>query len=424
MKTLLIYNLFPRLYKNIGEWEKELDRIIDMGFNSIYLNPLQYPGFSGSMYAIKDYYKYNPIFFKTEDHEDEIKKFLNVCKKKNLLVFMDLVIDHTAIDSELIKDHKDWYVLGDDGDVKRPGAWENGQYITWGDLAAFNLEASSDRDSLWKYLLDMCIHSIKLGFNGFRCDAAYLIPNIFWTYLISNIKKDFNDVYFLAETLGCTPSRIQLISKTGFDYTFNSSKWWNYNEPWCLEQYNLTRLASNSISFPDSHDTVRLMEECGGNKNQFLQRVYFEAIFSKGFMITSGLEYGFRKKFDVVNTSYNDWEKTSLDYTNNIKKILEIKMALIPLYEESPVNVVDNSNWQNVFCFYKEWDHIRVLIILNKDTQDEQKVYIHNCETVLNDDKIRDYSPDNRIEGYIKEINIELKPGELKIFASEKHYKG
>ncbi len=423
MKTLLIYNLFPRLYKNIEEWEKELDGIIDMGFNSIYINPLQYPGFSGSLYAIKDYYIYNPLFFKTNKPEDEIKKFIKACKKRGLLVFMDLVIDHTSIDSPLIKDHKDWYVLGDDGDVKRPGAWENGQYITWGDLAAFNLEASTDRDNLWKYLLDMCVHSIKLGFDGFRCDAAYLIPNIFWSYLISNIRKDFNDVYFLAETLGCTPSRIQLISKTGFDYTFNSSKWWNYNEPWCLEQYALTRLSSDSISFPDSHDTVRLMDECGDNESQFLQRVYFEALFSKGFMITSGLEYGFKKKLNVVESSPNDWEKTGLDYTQNIKKILEIKKAFLPLSEESPINVVDHSNWQNIFCFYKEWDHIRVLIMLNKDVQYGQRIYIHNCETVLAEEKIRDYSPENRMDGYIKEINIELKPGEFKIFASEKHYR-
>ena len=313
MKTILIYNIFPKLYKNIGEWEKELDKIVDMGFNSIYLNPLQYSGFSGSMYAIKDYYKYNPIFFKTDNHENEIKEFISICKKKNLLVFMDLVVDHTSIDCELIKDHKNWYFLDDKGDVKRPGAWENGRYITWGDLAALNLEASEDRDSLWEYLLDMCIHSIKLGFDGFRCDAAYLIPNVFWTYLISNIKKDFDHVYFLAETLGCTPSRIQLISKAGFDYTFNSSKWWNYNEPWCLEQYALNRLTGDSISFPDSHDTTRLMEECNGNENQFLQRLYFETIFSKGFMITSGLEYGFKKKLNVVDTSYNDWENTGLD---------------------------------------------------------------------------------------------------------------
>ena len=33
-----------------------------MGFNWIFLNPIHYPGFSGSLYAVKDYYALNPLF--------------------------------------------------------------------------------------------------------------------------------------------------------------------------------------------------------------------------------------------------------------------------------------------------------------------------------------------------------------------------
>ena len=36
---------------------------------------------------------------------------------------------------------------------------------------------------------------------------------------------------------------------------------------------------------------------------------------------------------------------------------------------------------------------------------------------------IKDYSPESRIEDYISNLDINLKPAELKIFASEKHYK-
>ena len=84
MKPLYIYNLFPKLYKNSKEWEKAIPKIAKMGFNTIYLNPLHYPGFSGSLYAPKDYYQYNPLFFtKTKPEEDQIKSFIAMARKNS-----------------------------------------------------------------------------------------------------------------------------------------------------------------------------------------------------------------------------------------------------------------------------------------------------------------------------------------------------
>jgi glycosidase len=59
---LRIYNLFPTLAGPIAGWTDELPRIAAMGFNAVYVNPFHYPGFSGSLYAVKDYYRLNPRF--------------------------------------------------------------------------------------------------------------------------------------------------------------------------------------------------------------------------------------------------------------------------------------------------------------------------------------------------------------------------
>lgn len=421
VKSLYIYNLYPKLYKNLDEWIKNLDHIVDMGFNSIYINPFHYPGFSGSIYAVKDYYSYNPNFFTNKkEPEEQLKNFLDICKGKEILPIMDLVINHTSLDSPLTKKHKNWYVLDKNGDIKRPGAWENGQFVTWGDLATFDLDNSSDKENLWRYLLNVCFYYIKLGFKGFRCDAAYQVSHDFWKYLISSVKQEFSDIIFLAETLGCTPVQIQTLSNCGFDYIFNSSKWWNFNDSWCLEQYNMTRKIAPSISFPETHDTLRLMDEVKDNEVMFKQRLYFEAIFSKGFMITSGFEFGFKKRLNSVTTTPLDWENTGKDYSKIIKNILSIKSHLKPLNEESPIFIVDQQNWMNVFCFIKEWENDRVLIVLNKDVTYNQNVSLTDLETVLQTNNIIDYSPENIISGYIKNLNITLRPGELKIFSKEK----
>ena len=63
---------------------------------------------------------------------------------------------------------------------------------------------------------------------------------------------------------------------------FNSSKWWNFSDWWLIEQYNLVRETTQSISFPESHDTPRLFEELHGNIDGLKQRYLFSALFSAG----------------------------------------------------------------------------------------------------------------------------------------------
>ena len=58
----IIYNLFPRLAGTIDQWMVHIEQAKKMGFDWIFVNPFHYPGFSGSLYAVKDYYKLNPLF--------------------------------------------------------------------------------------------------------------------------------------------------------------------------------------------------------------------------------------------------------------------------------------------------------------------------------------------------------------------------
>ncbi len=68
---LRIYNLFPTLAGTIRQWAEHLPRIAAMGFNAVYVNPFHYPGFSGSLYAVKDYYRLNPRFRGDEREDDD-----------------------------------------------------------------------------------------------------------------------------------------------------------------------------------------------------------------------------------------------------------------------------------------------------------------------------------------------------------------
>ena len=52
---MLIYNLFPLLAGPFGDWEPHFKRAADMGFDWVFINPVQKPGYSGSLYSIVDY---------------------------------------------------------------------------------------------------------------------------------------------------------------------------------------------------------------------------------------------------------------------------------------------------------------------------------------------------------------------------------
>ena len=82
-----------------------------------------------------------------------------------------------------------------------------------------------------------------------------------WRTLIAAGRKDSDDVLFVAENLGSLQEETLALRGAGFDYLFNSSKWWDFRADWLLDQYEQFRSIAPSISFPETHDTDRLINE-------------------------------------------------------------------------------------------------------------------------------------------------------------------
>lgn len=397
---LRIYNLLTRLAGNTQHWKEHVDRAKDMGFNAIYINPFHYPGFSGSLYAPKDYYRVNPIFLADPDSNgmDEIKKFVSYVHKKKMLLIMDLVINHTAIDCDLTLEHTDWYARNNDGSIKNPSAIDpaNADNVTvWGDLAEIDNEHSPDRDNLWEYWEELVRTYLEMGFDGFRCDAAYQVCSGLWRYLFAKARSINPDTVFIAETLGCKEEDIVRLASDGFDYIYNSSKWWNFSDDWCLRQYNLSRNHAPSLSFPETHDTERLAAESDVSPAVSGQRYLFSAVFSKGLLLPLGYEYGFTKRFNVVHTSPNDWETASFDLGEFISRVNSMKAKYEIFNEENLLEVVDQPEQQVLVLKKTSLDGAqKALCIINKNWHLERCVKIDSLAAVLGTKaKVRDITP-------------------------------
>ncbi|MFP4416380.1 MAG: alpha-amylase family glycosyl hydrolase [Chitinispirillaceae bacterium] len=371
-----MYNLFPRHFRRIEEWIGVLDHAAKMGFNLLFVNPFHQTGFSGSLYAVKDYYKLNPLFLAPGSDPCDwspLEEFIEQCGKRDIRVVMDLVINHTAIDSVLIEQHPDWYLRDEKGKVKSPYAIDPGdasKVTIWGDLAEIDTLNSPDRQSLWKYFDDLVAFFQEMGIYTYRCDAAYQVPAELWSYLISRAKRRNAETRFLAETLGCRLEEIEALADAGFDYLFNSSKWWNFDEPWALEQHEANGRIAPSFSFPESHDTQRLAEESGGKLSEQKARYLFAALFSEGLLMPMGYEYGARNRMDVVKGTPEDAKETiAWNLTDWISQINAIKKSTPVLKEEGHWETIGTLE-QNPVFLRKSSDNGAASVIIGINKQD------------------------------------------------------
>jgi len=422
-KGIRLYNLFPRLAGSMSRWKDHLPRIKNMGFNAIYVNPFHYPGFSGSLYSPKDFFKFNPVFLDDSSRTsplEQLRDVIGACHENGLLFIMDLVINHTAIDSPLINEHPAWFKHKKDGEVVHPGANHEGKWIEWGDLAEVDNEHSADRDNLWQFWWMMINHYLETGADGFRCDMAYQVPSDLWRFLINRTREKKPGGLFLAESLGCSFQQVEVLACLGFDYLFNSLKYWDFNQTWGMEQYWKTSPLVSTITFPESHDTDRLAEEKNGDIMSVKRQLVFSAIFSKGFMIPIGFEFGFRRKLDVVKTNPSWWENTQFDLTDYIRKICSIKESYPVMNQETGLQVVDQANWKNIFCFKRTAPGQKsAFLALNKDPFSHQHLLLPDLHEILGPGPIKDISPEFAIQSVSCRLEYDLRPAEVKILVSE-----
>src|SRR5438067_2456138 len=352
---LRIYNLFPTLAGSIAGWTTELPRIAAMAFNAVYINPFHYPGFSGSLYAVKDYYRLNPRFRGNGKGKDDalLRGFTHKARDHGLRIVMDLVVNHTAKDSELIASRPNWIARDGDGEILSPFAVDpdNPERKTvWGDLAELDYRPPQ-RDEIVAYFEELVRHYVGLGFGGFRCDAAYKVPAEVWRRLIDAAKAADPEVVFLAENLGATVAEVEALAEAGFDYLFNSMKWWDFESPWLLEQYEKFRHLAPTIGFPESHDTERLVTEllAAGFPDSEIEAHYrqayaFAAAVSTGVMMPMGFEYGWARRISVVPQQDDGPEPPRFDLAPFIAGINRLKPAVPALNEEGPQRLLSRPN--------------------------------------------------------------------------------
>lgn len=189
----VIYEVFPRDFSpagNLNAITARLDELHGLGVNILWVMPIHpigekcRKGEFGSPYSIKDYYAVDPNYGTLDD----FKKLVAGAHQRGLKVIMDLVADHTAWDSVMMK-HPEFYKQDANGNILSPAP-------EWTDVAGLNYANPQLRD----YMIEMMKYWVQTcDIDGFRCDAAPMVPTDFWTQARAALEKIKPDIMLLAE---------------------------------------------------------------------------------------------------------------------------------------------------------------------------------------------------------------------------------
>ncbi|NLK63218.1 MAG: hypothetical protein GX287_07180 [Fusobacteria bacterium] len=417
-----IYNLVPTVAGMIDDWEKYLDEIYNMGFNYIYINPIFEVGYSRSLYAPKNFYNLNQNIidqFSNVSPYEQLRSFINKAHNKGIKVIIELIMTHTSIDSEILISNPNWYKYDEGGNLRNFSFFENNKQIKLDDLIEIDNENSVDKNNLWNYWIELMEYYLTFGFDGFKIEAAYKLPNELLKIIIEKGKTIKKDTVFIGDNLGAGFHEMFELTEVGFDYLFTSFKWWDFRETWFLEQHYRLKNIVKLISFPENYNTERLAEKY--NKNINAQKAWYTiaALLNTGVSIPIGYEYCCDKRIEMLSTfdfeSYDYNEKGIKDY---IKLINTIKSEHKIFHKETDIYIIDTGN-ENIFLLKKMNSNKdeEAFLILNKNYNSIEKIELKHFKNLVTLKSIKNILTSENID--LEEISnsiLEFQPGEIKIF--------
>ena len=193
IKSGVIYEVNPRTFSAAGDFrgiEQRLDYLKDLGVTILWIMPIhpvgqaKKKGSIGSAYAVQDYYAINPSY----GTKDDFKHLVNETHKRGLKIIIDIVANHTAWDSVLMK-HPEFYKKDAQGNIIPPNP-------DWTDVAGLDYR----NPQLRIYMTDMLKYWLKeFDLDGFRCDVAGEVPTDFWENARAELTKIKPDIIMIAE---------------------------------------------------------------------------------------------------------------------------------------------------------------------------------------------------------------------------------
>lgn len=201
-------------YLNDGDPESGLS----LGIEGIWLTPIfQSPTYH--KYDVTDFYKVDPAF----GTEEDLKELIELCHARGVKLILDLPINHTSTDCRWFKNFVNahlmhnpdntyynfyhWLDAGETAPAGQHYVKVSNQSLRYeANFSDSMPEPDFDQQIVRETFLDVALHYLEMGVDGFRFDAAKYIyfgdnekSAAFWEWYIGELKKVNPELYTVAE---------------------------------------------------------------------------------------------------------------------------------------------------------------------------------------------------------------------------------
>ena len=252
----VIYEANIRQYSKEGTFNaftRDIPVLRDLGIKFIWLMPVnpistsKSKGPLGSYYAVSDYEKVNPEFGTEEDFRDLVEKAHDL----GIYIILDWVPGHTGWDHIWIKEHPEFYLKNDKGEITDPINHQTGKSWGWTDVADLdynNKKMQKAMTNAMKYWIE------EFDIDGFRIDQAYAVPQTFFDKTFKSLRA-LKPIFLLAETDIEHPGGIELVSK--FDASYHSGNY--FLKQIAQGNMTVTELESHFKSVMEKHKDENIL---------------------------------------------------------------------------------------------------------------------------------------------------------------------
>ena len=367
VKDAVIYEIFPRSFSQKGDFNSitsDLDRLKNLGVTVLWLMPvhpvgkLKSKGTIGSPYAVKDYYAINPDYGTKAD----LQKLINEAHKRGLKVIIDIVANHTAWDSVMMK-NKAFYTQNAQGEIISP-------VPDWADVADLNYE----NPELRKYMIEMLKSWIRdYDLDGFRCDVAGFVPTDFWEEARREVDKIKPDTIWLAEW----ESPDLLVKAFNLDYSwanhatladvlFGNKPASEIRKTWEADRAKNPKNALR-MRFSDNHDERRAIARFGEKGAMAAQALAFTLdgvpMFYNGMEVGDTAESGAPALFEKLPIFWQIAERRP-EFPKFYKGMIDLRKNSIALRRGDLV-WLKNSDETRVLTFKRTSGKEEILVAIN-----------------------------------------------------------
>jgi starch synthase (maltosyl-transferring) len=237
------YEFFPRSTADqagkhgiFADCEKRLAYAAEMGFNIVYLPPIHpigrtfrkgrnnvpeaQPGDCGSPWAIGAAEGGHKAILSQLGTLEDFKRLVAKARSLDLSVALDIAFQ-AAPDHPYVKEHETWFRKRPDGTIQ----YAENPPKKYQDIYPFDFE-SQDWQGMWKELKSVFLYWIDVGVTIFRVDNPHTKAFPFWEWVISEIKREHPEVFFLAEAF-TRPKIMYRLAKLGFGQSYTYFPWRN-----------------------------------------------------------------------------------------------------------------------------------------------------------------------------------------------------